>query len=196
MSSFFPRHTVEWRLEEPAAFRKLSLSLLEMAVLTGVVLRLYRAIVLSLAAQPGWLFVGVSVAVGAAFLAGMATLHLGNYPVHRWLWRAPLFGLVAAAAELATSLGLVLVGREPMGTGRATRADWASMVPSVLLSRVLTVVVFALVLAGVVQLVRVWLLRREHRDHTLRAVHEDHVRQDHLRHEHAREDHARHSEHP
>ena len=186
MSSFFPRHTIEWRLEEPAAFRKLSLSLVEMAVLTGVVLRLYRAIVLSLAAEPGWLFVGASMAVGAAFLVGMATLHLGNYPVHRWLWRAPAFGLVAAAAELATSFVLVLAGREPMGTGRATRDDWASMVPSVLVSRLVTVVVFALVLAGVVQLVRLWLLRRDHRDHTLRAVHDDHVRQDHLRHEHAR----------
>ena len=186
MSSFFPRHTIEWRLEEPAAFRKLSLSLVEMAVLTGVVLRLYRAIVLSLAAQPGWLFVGASMAVGAAFLVGMATLHLGNYPVHRWLWRAPLFGLVAAAAELATSLVLVLLGREPMGTGRATRDDWLSMVPSVLLSRLLTVVLFALVLAGVVQLVRVWLLRRDHREHTLRAVHDDHVRQEQLRHEEMR----------
>ena len=116
MPSFFPRHTVEWRLEEPAAFRRLSLSLVEMAVLTGVTLRLYRAIVLTLAAQPGWLFVGVSVAVGAAFLVGMATLHLGNYPLHRWLWRAPAFGLV-----WTTGSGPASRGRAGSPCGPATR---------------------------------------------------------------------------
>ena len=177
MPSFFPRQAVEWRLEEPAAFRRLSLSLVEMAVLTGVTLRLYRAIVLSLTAQPGWLGVGVGVAVGAAFLVGMATLHLGNFPVHRWLWRAPVFGLVAAAAELATSFLLTLLGREPLGTARAGTADWAGIVPFVLVTRVLAVVAFALVLALVVQAVRVWLLRHEHREHTLQAVHEEHERQ-------------------
>jgi hypothetical protein len=177
MPSFFPRQAVEWRLEEPAAFRRLSLSLVEMAVLTGVTLRLYRAIVLSLTAQPGWLGVGVGVAVGAAFLVGMATLHLGNFPVHRWLWRAPLFGLVAAVAELATSLALTLLGREPLGTARAATADFAGLVPFVLVTRVLTVVAFAAVLGLVVQAVRVWLLRHEHRDHTLQAVHDEHVRQ-------------------
>jgi hypothetical protein len=174
--SFFPRHTVEWRVEEPAAFRKLSLSLVETALLTGVALRLYRAIALSLAADAGWLFVGGSLALGVTLLLGAAALHLGNYPVHRWLWRAPLFALVAAAAELVTSLALILLGREPLGTGRATLADWPAITGIVLLTRVVAVCVFALVLAGVVQGVRRFLLHREHRDHTLRAVHEDHVR--------------------
>jgi hypothetical protein len=176
MSTFFPRHSIEWRLEEPAAFRRLSLSLVEMAVLTGVALRLYRALLLSLAGQPGWMVVGAGVAVGTAFLVGMATLHLGNFPVHRWLWRAPLFGVVAALAELATSLALTMLGREPLGTARAATADWLGMVPFVLATRVLTVVVFALVLALVVQAVRVWLLRHEHRDHTLHAVHDEQAR--------------------
>ena len=176
MPSYFPRQAVEWRLEEPAAFRKLSLSLVEMGVITGVVLRLYRALLLSLAGQPGWLVVGVGVGVGAALLVGMATLHLGNFPVHRWLWRAPAFGLVAAVAEVATSYALTLLGREPLGTGRAVTADWWAMVPFVLVSRVLTVVGFALVLALVVQAVRVWLLRQEHRDHTLKAVHDEQAR--------------------
>jgi hypothetical protein len=44
MSSFFPRHSVEWRLEEPQAFRRLSLSLVEMALLAGVILLLLRAL--------------------------------------------------------------------------------------------------------------------------------------------------------
>ena len=176
MPSFFPRSTVEWRLEEPAAFRRLSLSLVEMAVLTGVALRLYRAILLSLAGEPGWGVVAAGIAVGVAFLVGMATLHLGNYPVHRWLWRAPLFGLVAALAEVATSLLLTLVGREPLGSGRAAMADWSAMAVRVVLTRVVIVTLFALVLAGVVQVVRVWLLRRADRDHTRRAVHDEHAR--------------------
>lgn len=178
MPSFFPRHPIEWRIEEPAAFRKLSLSLVEMGVLTGVALRLYRALLLSFGTDPGWLTVVVGVAVGTAFLAGMATLHLGNFPLHRWLWRAPLFGLVAASAELLTSLALVAAGREPMGTGLATYADWRELAGGLLLSRTLTVIGFALVLGGTVQLVRVWLLRREHRDHTLRAVHDEQERRE------------------
>lgn len=163
MSSFFPRHTVEWRLEEPPAFRKLSLSLVEMAVLTGVALRLYRAIVVGAMAQADWLFVTGTLALGVGFLLGMATLHLGNYPVHRWLWRAPLFALVAAAAEMLVSLLLILVRREPLGTGWATLRDWPGMAGSVVLGRVLAVSLFALLLAGVVQFVRVLLLRRQHR---------------------------------
>lgn len=177
MSSFFPRHSVEWRVEEPAALRKLSLSLVETAVLAGVALRLYRAIALSLAAHAGWIFVAGSLALGAALLLGAAAVHLGNFPLHRWLWRAPLFAIVAAGAEIVTSLALTALGREPLGTGRATFRDWPAMAGSVLVTRVVAVCVFALVLAGVVQGVRLLLLRRQHRDHTLRAVHEDHLRQ-------------------
>jgi hypothetical protein len=176
MSSFFPRAAVDWRLEEPAALRRLSLSLPVMAVATGVLLRLYRVALLSLDGDPGWVTIAAAVAVGVAFLVGMATLHLGNYPVHRWLWRAPLFGLVAALAEVATSLLLTLVGREPLGSGRAAIADWSAMAVRVVLTRVVIVTLFALVLAGVVQLVRRWLVHRDHRDHTLQAVHEEHVR--------------------
>ena len=42
MPSFFPRNSVDIRLEEPAAFRRLSLSLFEMALLAGIVLRVLR----------------------------------------------------------------------------------------------------------------------------------------------------------
>src|SRR5690606_13306640 len=104
MPQFFPRHTTEWHLEEPAAFRKLSISLLEMALLAGVAVRLYRAILLGLAAPAGWLLLGVGFAVGAIFLLGMAAAHLGNFPLHRWLWRAPAFGALVGAAEALTSL--------------------------------------------------------------------------------------------
>ena len=175
MAEFFPRQTVHWKLEEPAAFRKLTLSVVEMAVLTGVVLRLLRSLALR---HPGssWLYIGGLLALGAVILFGMATAHLGNYPVRHWLWRAPLFGALEAAAEAITSLPLIALGREPIGTARATIADWPLMAFEVLLYRTLAVCLFAAVLAGVVQLVRWVLLRHEHRDHTARAIHDDIVR--------------------
>ena len=173
MPPFFPRHTTEWHLEEPAAFRKLSVSLLEMALLAGVALRLYRALVLSLIAPSGWLVLGVGLAVGLVFLLGMAAAHLGNFPVQRWLWRAPAFGALAGAAEALTSLALVAMSREPLGSTRATLGDWPSMAFSMIVTRTVVICLFALVLAAVVQGVRVLLVRRERREHTLRAVHHD-----------------------
>lgn len=180
MPPFFPRHTTEWHLEEPAAFRKLSASLLEMALLAGVALRLYRALVLSLVAPSGWLVLGAGLAVGLVFLLGMAAAHLGNFPVQRWLWRAPAFGALAGAAEALTSLALVAASREPLGSTRATLRDWPSMALSVVVSRTVVICVFALVLAAVVQGVRLLLVRRERREHALRAVSHDQLRADHL----------------
>jgi hypothetical protein len=40
MADFFPRHTVEWRLEELPLLRRIALSLGAIAVLTGVLVRL------------------------------------------------------------------------------------------------------------------------------------------------------------
>jgi hypothetical protein len=160
MPIFFPRHSVEWRLEEPAAFRRLSLSLVEMALITGVSLRLFRAIVLGSGAPASMLLVVGSFALGAVFLFGMTAAHLANFPIQRWLWRAPAFALLVAASELATSLLLIQLGREFVGTARATFADWPSLVASVLATRSLGIVLFALVLAAVVQGVRRLLLRR------------------------------------
>ena len=47
MPTFFPRHTVELHIEEPKAFRKLSYSLVEMAIVTGVIVRIYRVLALT-----------------------------------------------------------------------------------------------------------------------------------------------------
>ena len=176
MSSFFPHVAVDWRLEEPAALRRLSLSLVLMAVATGVLLRLYRVALLSLAGEPGWVTIVAAVAVGVAFLVGMATLHLGNFPLARWYWRAPLFGALAAVAELATSLLLTLAGAERLGSARAVVRNWSEMVLFVLLTRTLLVVLFAALLAAVVQGVRRWLVHRDRRDHTLRMAHEEQLR--------------------
>lgn len=166
----FPRHTITWKLEEPPALRRLSLSLIEMAALTGIVLRLYRAVVLTRGAPESWAYVYGAVLVGSLFFLVMATLHLANFTVRRWLWRAPAFALVEVAAEMLTSLALIAVHREPVGSARAGFHDWLSLAATVFVSRVLGLLLFAAVLAGVVQLVRQVLLRRERRLHTAAAV--------------------------
>ena len=153
MSTFFPRQSIEWRLEEPAAFRRLSLSLVEMGLLTGVVLRLVRAVTFTHARESVLFFSG-SVALWALILIGMTTAHLANFPLRRWFWRAPAFGLVVAAGEMATSLLLIALHREPNGTARADFGDWPSLAARALLHSELTICLWVLVLAGVIVVVR------------------------------------------
>lgn len=65
MPSFFPQTTIEWHVEEPAAFRRLSLSLAEMALITGIVIRLLRA--LSFAYwRASWIYYGIILVAGAS----------------------------------------------------------------------------------------------------------------------------------
>jgi hypothetical protein len=158
MNQFFPKHTVQWHFEEPTVLRKLSLSLIEMAVLTGIVLRLYRALV-TLHVSTSWVLWGGSVAFGVLVLCAMATVHLANYPLKRWLWRAPAFAAVEAVAEAATSLVLIAFGREPTGTARAEYSDWFPMASGTLALRTLEVCIWALILAAVVSIVRRTILR-------------------------------------
>jgi len=153
MPTFFPRQTVELRLEEPKAFRRFSFSLVEMAIVTGVLLRVYRLLVLTHGSN-NWLYLGGVFAIGLLFLLGMLTAHLANYPLHQYFWRAPVFALVEIASEMATSALLIAVGREPNGTVRAHWDDWVGMGLNALLVRGLAIVLWGLVLAGVVQLVR------------------------------------------
>jgi hypothetical protein len=153
MPSAFPRHTVEWHLEEPAAFRRLSLSLVEMALLTGIVLRLLRAFAFTHGRASVLVSIG-AVLVWGLILVGMATAHLANFPLRRWFWRAPLFALVATVGEMATSLFLIWLGREPNGTARAHFGDWPSMAARALLQSELTLCLWMLLLAGIIILVR------------------------------------------
>lgn len=176
MTNFFPRHAVTWKLEEPPALRRLSLSIVEMAAVTGVLFRVFRALVLTHGPSNSWLYLGGAFALGAAFMFGMATLHLGNYTLRQWLWRAPLFGAIEGAAEALTSLALTWLHREPAGSERAHMHDWPQLAAGILFWRVVAVVAFALVLAGVVQFVRYLLLRHDHRLHTAEMVHEEIVR--------------------
>jgi hypothetical protein len=154
MPSYFPRQTIDWRaVEEPAAFRRLSLSLLEMAIITGVLLRLLRAVTFAMG-RANWLVFGMSILVAVVILVAMTTAHLANFALHRWTWRAPLFALVVSASAMATSLLLIALRREPEGTARADFHDWPSMAVRFLLYSELTVCAWALVLAGVIVLIR------------------------------------------
>ena len=88
----------EWDLDEPAAFARMARSPVELALITGVVIRLFRAVVLTHGnATSGYLF--ASFVLGTLFLLGMATLHLGRFPVREWPWRAPLFAVFETAGE-------------------------------------------------------------------------------------------------
>lgn len=173
MPPYFPQVTGTFKLEEPPAIRRFSMSIVAMALVTGVVLRLFWALVFTQGPNDSLVFAGAMFAVRLIVLFGMTALHLGNYTLRHWLWRAPLFAVLEAVAESLTSLALIALQREPMGSARATFADWPSMASSTLFWRVVAVAVFALILAGVVQLVRYLLLKRAHRDHTFSAVHHD-----------------------
>lgn len=153
MATFFPQHSVEWKLEEPRAFRRLSLSLIEMALLTGVVLRLLRALTFT-HGRASWLFYGAAFVVGLLILLGMTTAYLANWTLRSWLWRAPLFALVEVAGEMATSLLLITIGREPEGAVRAEFHDWPSMALRALLQSQLSICIWAALLAGVIIFVR------------------------------------------
>lgn len=170
MAPFFPVKTADWKVVKPDPFRHLSMSLVEMAVLTGVIMRVYRALVLSRAEGGDIAYLAISIAVGMALLLGMLTMHLGNYTVRNWAWRAPAFAVIEVAAEVVVSLGLIWLGREPLGSLRATFDDWPGLVARTATIRIVAICLFTLLLAGVVQLTRYVALRRDHREHTLDAV--------------------------
>jgi len=151
--SFFPRQTVEWHIQEPRAFRRLSLSLVEMSLVTGILLHVYRAYVFTHRAN-GWVFSVGSLALGLIFLLFMTTAHLANFPIQKWAWRAPAFALLECAGEMVTSLLLIWIGREPLGSARAEWHDWAAMAMGTLATRGLLILLWSLLLAGIVQIVR------------------------------------------
>jgi hypothetical protein len=172
MPDFFPRHSIAWKVEEPAAFRALTLSVLEIGLLTGVVLRLVRALALAYGPAGSLAFLVTLEIVLALARFGAAAAHLGNYPVRHWAWRTPLFALVVVAAQMATSLLLIAAHRERIGSARADWDDWPSMAWRALVWQTVSLCIFALLLAAVVQYVRSALLRHERRASTVEAVHE------------------------
>lgn len=160
MSTYFPHNTMTMRIEEPKAFRRFSLSLVEMALVTGLLVRVYRSVVLTHGSNSFVYFAAV-MTIAVVFVVGMATAHLANYPLHQWVWRAPTFAALEIFAEMATSLFLIWIGREPNGTVRAHYADWPGMMVRALEIWGLVVVLWSLVLAGIVQVVRTRLVKEE-----------------------------------
>lgn len=148
----------EWDMEEPAAFRNIARSPVELAAITGVLIRLFRALILTHGPVDSWVYLGSSLALGAIFLLTMATLHLGRFPVQEWPWRAALFAVVETAAEMGTSLALIAMHREPWGTVRAEFQDWQPMAMGVLFWRLVSITLFALLLGGTIHLVRTRLM--------------------------------------
>ena len=160
MSAYFPRKTTEIRIREPRAFRRLSYSLVQMALVTGAVVRAYRLVILTHGAN-NWLYLGGTFALGAIFFLGMLTAHLANFPLHQYLWRAPAFAGIEVAAEMATSAFLIAVGYEANGTVRAHWDDWVGMGLNALLIRGTAILIWTAILAGSVSLVRRTLVHED-----------------------------------
>ncbi|HMG01242.1 MAG TPA: hypothetical protein VK560_08360 [Gemmatimonadaceae bacterium] len=153
----------EWDLEEPAAFARVARSPVELALITGVVIRLFRAVVLT-HGNATTSYLGAALVLGSLFLLGMATLHLGRFPVREWPWRAPLFAVFETAGEMIVSLALIALHREPWGTARAEFVDWQAMATGVVFWRVLGVSVWALLLGGTVSFIRGRVLKETGRE--------------------------------
>lgn len=169
---YFPKQTEpyqrrisdeEWDGHGPGSFRKLAFSTAEMAVIAGLLIRVFRAFLLTHAGNDRPILLGAGFLVGTVFLFAMVTLHLGNFPLRHWVWRAPLFALLVAATEMAVSAGLIALGREPLGTARATFADWPGMALDVALLRLVATSAYALALAVIVQWTRMHSLKKAHR---------------------------------
>jgi hypothetical protein len=124
-----------------------------MALLTGIVLRVLRALTFT-HGRASWLFYGAAFVVGTGILLGMATAYLANWTIRSWLWRAPLFALLETVGEMGTSLLLIAMRREPEGAARAEFHDWPSMAFRALLQSQLSICVWAALLAGVIIFVR------------------------------------------
>lgn len=151
----------EWTPPEPTAFQKVAQSLVEVSVITGVLLRLFRAVILTHGAPDNLLYLGGAFCIGAIFLLGMMTIHLSRVPLNQWVWRAPVFALLESLAESLVSLGLIYAAREPLGSARAELHDWPGMAISILVSRFVVLCVFALLLGLVVQRIRTSAVARE-----------------------------------
>lgn len=134
--------------------RKFSRSLPATAIVTGIAWRLLRAVFLGTGPTDAPLFFGSVIALGVLVFFGMATLHLGNFPLKRWLWRVPAFALVEGLAEVATSAVLIALSREPYGSAMAVWGDLTSIAVTVLSTHVLVLSIYGGILALVVQGIR------------------------------------------
>lgn len=171
-SGAFPRQTGTWSADEkPHPVRRLTLSLPQMALVTGVALRLWRSYALTHGSPDSWAWVGGTFLVGAGFLFLMCAIHLANFTLRNWTWRAPLFAVLESGTEVLVSLALTALNLEPLGAEMAELSDWLPTATRIVFWRLAGVVLFALVLGVVVSILRRVILVAEDRSHTARAVH-------------------------
>lgn len=154
MVRFAPTQTGAWDAYEASAVRTFSRSLTTMAIATGVVWRLCRAVLLGAGPTDSPLVFGSVIALGVLVFFGMATLHVGNFPLKRWLWRVPAFAVVESVAEVVTSALLIAIHREPYGSAQADWHDLPAIAATVLSSHVLALSLYGGILALVVQGIR------------------------------------------
>jgi hypothetical protein len=171
MPALFPNTTASWKTEKPDALRRLTLSLPQMALVTGIVLRLWRSYTLTHGSPDSWAWVGGTTLAGLAFLFLMCAIHLANFTLRNWAWRAPLFAVLESATEIVMSLVLISMNLEPLGADMAEFSDWLPTGIRIFFVRVVGVLIFSLVLGLVVWTLRRLLLAKEHRGHTVAAVH-------------------------
>lgn len=164
--------TLELHVHEPPAVLRFSRFILPMALLTGILVRVYRDALLASSSSSSWTFLIVTYVGQQIVLLGLATAHLGNYPIKHWLWRVPLFGIVAGLGEALASAALIALRFERNGTEIAHSQDWLGFARWAVAVDVVLMVVFGVLLAAVMQILRYALLKREHRAHTVAAVHE------------------------
>jgi hypothetical protein len=143
-----PHHSLAWTLEHKTRLRRASLSLTLFGILTGIGVRCYRWFVLAVLApqSPGYII--LTIVAGVAILCALVTVHLANFPLRAWRWRAPLLGAYIAAGEALMSLLLTMAHQERLGRTLATPGDWAGSLPTLFVSRLIVVSLYALLLAG------------------------------------------------
>jgi hypothetical protein len=171
MADLFPRTTTSWHAESPHPLRRLTLSLPQMALVTGIALHLWRSFALTHGAPDSWAWVGGTFLAGACFLFLMCAIHLANFTLRNWIWRAPLFAVLEAGAEIVVSLALTALNVEPLGADMAELSDWLPTALRILFWRLAGVLLFSIVLGVVVWVLRRLILAAEHRGHTVAAVH-------------------------
>lgn len=171
MADFFPRTTVSWKVEQPHALRRMTLSLPQMALLTGICLRLWRSYTLTHGTPDSWAWVGGTFLAGVSFLFLMCAIHLANFTLKNWIWRAPLFAVLESATEIVMSFALTTLNLEPLGAEMAELSDWLSTSIRIFFVRLSGVIIFSFVLGIVVWILRRLLLAQKDRGHTVAAVH-------------------------
>ena len=171
----FPRQTVRLTAEDSLP-RRFAHSLAGTAVITGVLVQSFHAVIVRLGEAQSNLLLAFGIMGELAILLGFTTLHLGSHPVHQWKWRAPMFALIESLTSMVMIGLLISMRAEVIGTARAHWSDWLTLAKNIFFVHMLTILFFALVLGVTVQWVRFALLRHEHRDTTAMKIHADHVK--------------------